>query len=389
MGSIETRHDARREALSLLLLAWMSAACGGDARSADAATASGGGGATAPMSAASSGNAAPASASAGGGASGGTHAGPAGAASTARAGMSAPAAGGGGVPSAGASGGMHAGGGGVSGEAAGSAGMPAAGSGSEPISSGLPKVMTTDGDGPFEVTQNLSSGPEGQSGLFYPTKLGENGVKHPIFVWGCGGTATPSSYANELKRIASHGFVVIAEVSNIGDDGKPLLAAADWIVAENARQGSELYGMLDTTRLGLGGHSIGSVNSFLAGVDKRWTTTVHVAGGSLDDVNDPNAPTTGMGGKNLIHPTAYICSENDVFGNVEKTQKDYDNTTVPVFFTIIAGADHVGATMAGLPVLIAWLRWQLAGETEWRGDFLDPQGQFCTGKYMSHSKNWN
>jgi hypothetical protein len=208
-------------------------------------------------------------------------------------------------------------------------------------------------------------------------------------VWGCGGTATPSSYTNELKRIASHGFVVIAEVSNIGDNGQPLLAAADWIVAENARQGSELFGMLDTTRLALGGHSIGSVNSFLAGVDKRWTTTVHVAGGSLDNVNDPNAPTTGMGGKNLIHPTAYVCAESDVFGNDEKTQKDYDNTTVPVFFTIIAGADHVGATMAGLPVIIAWLRWQLAGEAEWRSSFLDPQGQFCTGKYMSHSKNWN
>lgn len=242
--------------------------------------------------------------------------------------------------------------------------------------------------GPFETMQDLASGPKGASGLFRPTKLGDNGLKHPVFVWGCGGTATPSSYATELSKIASHGFVVIAEVENIGDDGMPLLAAADWIVKENDRSGGPLYQKLDTKKLGLGGHSIGSVNSFLAGVDPRWTTTIHVAGGSLDNVNDPNAATTGMGGKSLIHPTAYICSANDVFGNVEKTEKDYANTTVPVFFTIMSGADHVGAVKVGLPAIIAWLRWQLGGEEERKSQFLDPMGTFSTGIYMSRSKNW-
>jgi hypothetical protein len=252
----------------------------------------------------------------------------------------------------------------------------------------LPPVTSVDGAGPFKTVQDLRSGPKKQSGLFRPETLGDNGVLHPVFVWGCGGMATPSSYASELNQIASHGFVVVAEVENIGDDGAPLIAALDWVIAENERADSPLYHKLNTSKIGLGGHSIGSANSFFAGTDPRWAMTLHVAGGSLDNVNDPSAPTTGKGGKGLIHPAAYICSESDIFGNVEKTQKDYDNTTVPVFFTIIGGAEHIGAVGEGLPVIIGWLRWQLAGEEERRSDFLEPMGMFATGRYKSFSKNW-
>jgi hypothetical protein len=74
--------------------------------------------------------------------------------------------------------------------------------------------------------------------------------------------------------------------------------------------------------------------------------------------------------------------------DLEKTQKDYDSTTVPVYFTIIQGADHTGAARAGMPALIAWLRWHLAGEVERKSSFLEPMGEFCSGKYMSRSKNW-
>jgi hypothetical protein len=56
--------------------------------------------------------------------------------------------------------------------------------------------------------------------------------------------------------------------------------------------------------------------------------------------------------------------------------------------TVINGADHVSATKDGLPVIIAWLRWQLAGETDRRASFLDAKGAFSTGRFVSKSKNW-
>jgi len=252
----------------------------------------------------------------------------------------------------------------------------------------LPPVQNTDGNGPFPTKQELQMGPSKTSGIFRPAELGKDGVKHPIFVWGCGGTATPASYADQLSRVASHGFVVVAEVAEIGDDGAPLKKSIDWIVAENDRVDSPFYQRLNVDKIALGGHSIGSVNSFYLATDPRLTTTLHVAGGSLDNVNDPFAPTTGMGGKKLVHPVAYICSASDVFGNVEKTEKDYGNTKAPTFMTTITGADHTGAPRAGLAAIIAWLRWHLGGETERRAQFLEADGTFTTGKFVSKNKNW-
>jgi len=323
----------------------------------------------------------------GGAATGGASAGSGGAASHAPAGGGAGHAGVNGVSGVGGDG---AGTSGAAGETAGAGGSSddAGIADGGPVTPTLPPADSVDADGPFETTQDLGAGPSGDSGLFYPTDLGRDGLAHPIFVWGCGGGSTPSSYATHLNRIASHGFIVIAEVSTIGNDGAILIAALEWLIAENERPESMFFGKLDTAKVAAGGHSIGSVNTFLIADDPRLTTTIHVAGGSLDDVNDPFAPTTGLGGKGLVHPAAYICSESDVFGNVEKTEADYAVTTVPVFFTIMTGADHVGAASEGLPAIVAWLRWHLGGETERSAMFLDPGGEFQTGKYVSRTKNW-
>jgi len=249
-------------------------------------------------------------------------------------------------------------------------------------------VTSVDTAGPFQTTQKLNTGPSPTSGLFYPTELGKDGLKHPVFVWGCGGMTNPSFYVDVLEHIASHGFIVIGEVSEIGDNGLPLTACIDWIIDENNRAQSVFYQKVDTDKIALGGHSIGSVNSFLVATDPRITTTIHVAGGSLDDIYDPNAETTGKGGRSLVHPVAYISAESDMFGNVEKLEKDYANTTVPAFMTIISGTEHIAITLAALPVMTGWLRWHLGGETERRSMFLDPTGEFCTGIYLSKNKNW-
>jgi dienelactone hydrolase len=183
-----------------------------------------------------------------------------------------------------------------------------------------------------------------------------------------------------MNRIASHGFVAIADVTTTDADGAPLKASMEWLIGENARQQSMFYQMLDTSKIAVGGHSIGSVNAFAIADDPRLTTSIHVAGGSLDN--------QGSSALKLTHPAAYICSESDLFGNVEKAQADYKVTTVPVFLTVMTGSDHVNAARDGLGAIVAWLRWHLGGETERRSMFLDPMGEFTTGKFVSQSKNW-
>jgi len=395
MTSARTRSWLR---LSLYWLSLTALACGDEASTA-APAASSSAGTTAPAQP-SAGTRAPAATSGVSGASGPYTAGLGGPNVSPGAGR-ASAADGGKVASTGAAG-EHSG---AAGQVAGQA-SPAAGIGGEggagtgavagqgatagSAASGprLPAVTSTAADGPFAATQALDSGPKGKSGLFRPRELGQNGLKHPLFVWGCGGSSTPMQYADQLLRVATHGFIVIAEVSTIGDNGAPLKAAIDWILAENARADSPLYGAVATDKIAMGGHSIGSANTFFVAEDPRLTTTIHIAGGSLDDVNSPFAPTTGMGGARLVHPVAYICSMSDTFNNVEKTEKDYANTRVPAWMTVMTGVEHVGAARSGLPATIAWLRWHLAGETERRSAFLDSGGEFNSGIFVSRSKNW-
>ena len=240
----------------------------------------------------------------------------------------------------------------------------------------LAPVTNVDAPGPYEVVIEQSAGPN-RGWIARPKNLGENGLKHPVFSWGCGGGSQPSQYKDHLTRWASHGFVAEAHVStgNLADHKVVL----DWVESENARSGSPYFGKLDTTKIAAGGHSMGSIATFAIAKDPRLTTTIHVAGGSFD----------GNGYKQWVKPTAIIAGANDNLATGNAT-RDWERATVPVWFTVMTGVDHIQAARAGLGPIVGWLRWWLAGETERKAEFIGPNcGAFCTGKYKTQSKNWD
>ena len=274
---------------------------------------------------------------------------------------------GGAAPAAGASAGA--------GEA-GAAAEPTAGA-DAPMQGGgtLPPVDSVDGMGPFEVTIEMGQAPGG-GWVAHPTELGKDGLKHPIFTWGCGGGSQPSQYMDHMMQIASHGFVMESHVSSgeAADHKAPL----DWLIAENDRQGSMYYQKLDVTKIAAGGHSMGSIATFaFEGGEDRLTTTIHVAGGSFD----------GQGYMQLKTPVLMVEGSGDTLA-LSNTDRDYEACTVPVFYTVIDGSDHIYAARDGLPPIIAWLRWQLGGETERMSMFLGANCDFCGGKWQGKSKNW-
>ncbi len=232
----------------------------------------------------------------------------------------------------------------------------------------------TESPGAYRTTQNLRSGPRGDSGLFYPNGTGP----FPVFLWGCGGSLQPRYYVDHMNHIASWGFIVVSEVSS--GNGSELVEALDWIISQNNSPGSVLYQKVDTSKVGAGGHSMGSITTFQMADDPRLSTTIHVAGGSLDG--------NGGGTRNLRNPTAYINGSADALGATANAAKDYRVTTVPVFWGVLDGVTHMGAPDEGLPAITAWLLWHLKGETQRRADFLNSTGEFQTGKWDSQVKNW-
>lgn len=247
----------------------------------------------------------------------------------------------------------------------------------EPVFGGgtLPEVTSIETDGPFATTIDRYAGPSRDGWVVRPTNLGSNGLRHPIFIWGPGAGSDQTDYEDHLRRIASHGFVVYSETST--NTGSEMTAAMDWLIAQNARSTSTYYMKLDTTKIAVGGHSRGSIASFAIASDPRLTTTIHVAGGSFD----------GNGSNNLHKPAAYICGEDDTLAT-PNCERDYRNTTTPVWFTILDGVDHISAAREALPEIVAWLRWHLGGETARSAMFIEPGCYFCGSTQETQYKNW-
>ncbi|MFI8194300.1 hypothetical protein ACIF8T_37185 [Streptomyces sp. NPDC085946] len=254
----------------------------------------------------------------------------------------------------------------------------AAGGGSggptDPPGGTLPPVTDVTAPGPYTVTIDTTAGPGGDGWLVYPANAGQNGVNHPVLVWGPGAGSDPAAYEDMLRQWASHGFVVYSEVSS--SSGDYMVDALDWIEDQNASPSSPLYQDIDTSEVAFGGHSRGSIGTFDVADEPRLETTIHVAGGSFD----------GNGPDNLRNPALYIGGDDDfATSNVER---DYVNTDVPVWFTVLNGTDHIAATRNGQHIITAWLRWHLADEEFRRTrDFLSSGCTFC-GLGETRYKNW-
>jgi hypothetical protein len=212
--------------------------------------------------------------------------------------------------------------------------------------------------------------------VWYPTELGKDGLKHPIFVWGTGSGALPDRYNDHFGIMASHGFVIISP-NKTQKGAADMKAALEYILAENGKSGGTFGGKLDPDRVGMGGHSQGSIATFdHEATEMRLRTTIHIAGGSFD----------GQGSAKVKTPTAYICGETDFA--LSNCQRDFMNVKgQPTFFSVLKGVDHVQCARSALPGMIAWLRWHLAGETELAKAF-SMGGQFHMGIWGSQLKNW-
>jgi hypothetical protein len=253
-----------------------------------------------------------------------------------------------------------------------------AGGSNSASSAKLPPVSSVAADGPFTTTVDSSAGPGRAALVVRPATLGENGLKHPVFIWGPGGGTQPRNYETLMRRIASHGFVVYSEVSR-GANGSEMLAAITWLTSENQRSGGPYHQKLDESKIGVGGHSYGSNSAMSAASDPRIKAFVHAAGSAF----------RGSGkARNLKQPAAFVCGEDDPTANVTDCRTDYMQTGSPVFFTIMANEDHLSTPRAGLSLMVAWLRWHLGGENERRSMFIGDDCEFCKGVYTSVSKNW-
>jgi hypothetical protein len=286
--------------------------------------------------------------------------------------------GGAGTPTGGASGSTATGGAGSGGSATGGTG----GGNSNPGTCTASKATgaNASGSGSHKVTVETNTDAGINEGtIFRPTDLGGS-EKYPIFVWGEGGCSQDGmSNAVAMAEIASHGYFVIADgtskgaanralTGDVAGMGKPLLAYVDWAVAENGKPCSAYHDSLDTTKIASNGFSCGGLMAEGTAADPRLTTW---------GLNSSGLMSANQSFYKTVHTPVLIVLGGASDIAYENGERDYDNISALGIPIILFSKDlgHGGDLFAArggdfTKIDLAWLNWQLKGDTTVTGKGL-------------------
>ena len=276
--------------------------------------------------------------------------------------------------------------------------------------------------GPHDVIVEHDSGLATHT-IYRPSELSMD--EHSVLVWGEGGCMNNGlMFPEYLSEIASHGFVVIADgppgalgagrpngpgaggpppgprpAGGLGEEGgepggpgpaaargmvngTDLIAAIDWLEAENSDRNSRFYNKVDVANVAAMGMSCGGLMSYGASDDSR-VATVGIWNSGLIEADEELY--------NAISGSVIIVTggESDIaYANGKRDFEDLPDN-VPVFYGVFPSVGHGGTYNQdnGGPygiAAVAWLKWQLQGDTSesGRGYFVGGDCGICA------DENW-
>jgi hypothetical protein len=265
--------------------------------------------------------------------------------------------------------------------------------------------------GPFAVVVEHDPGLATHT-IYRPRELSMD--EHPVLVWGEGGCAKNGLLFPEyLSEIASHGFVVVADGPPIarpaggpgaGGGGPPLgggggggggggppadrftmvngtalVAAIDWLEAESKNRNSRFHEKVNVERVAAMGMSCGGLMSYGASSDPRVATVGVWNSGLFEDERNA-AIYAGIHGSVII----VTGGESDIAYANGKRDFEVMPPRIPIFYGVHPAVGHGGTYNQdnGGPfgvVAVAWLKWQLQGDTSaaGRGHFVGDNCAIC------------
>ena len=235
------------------------------------------------------------------------------------------------------------------------------------------------------------TGHDGGGILAYPEQL-SNDQKHAVVVWGPGGGTEPGAYGGIIRRLASHGFVVIALRESPGN-ATQAIPALNWLEKKNNDPNDPLYQKLDMTKVGCSGHSMGGLESEQALIkDDRVITAMLNNSGDLGH--------TAMSQVSTSKTVGIVYGE----GGMERpnAEADYNNQGVKAPACLIkmtggqgnecqqgeCGWGHGSGPWGGMAATVAWMRWHLGGEDNRKADFVGTSGRYINGEILGERGHW-
>lgn len=215
----------------------------------------------------------------------------------------------------------------------------------------------------------------------------------PVLIWGNGGCALNSTnYRGFLTTVASHGFVAVATAVIEGEDDRratsaDLRAGLDWIIAENEREDSPLFGKVATDKVAVMGTSCGGFMSVELGSDPRVDTIGVFNSGVQDadrDDRSPQAPTPDL--LDGLHGPVLLVNGHERDFMLDESQDTFAALNhVPVFYGARHNAGHTGTVFHPgggefANVATNWLRFVLKTDEAAGSEFVGPLCGLCTNE---------
>jgi enterochelin esterase-like enzyme/dienelactone hydrolase len=250
----------------------------------------------------------------------------------------------------------------------------------QPAAPSSEKVVTIEngGQGPYPAIVTEDPSLVGMT-IYRPRDLTPFGNDNPlpVLLWGNGACAnTTEEHKNFLNELASHGYIVLGiglldqieardERSRSRTNSSQLLAALDWITAENERQESLYFGKANTSSVAAMGMSCGGLQALEISSDPRIKTTVVCNSGVLPSPSPmPAMPNLTKESLSKLHaPVLYLMGgPSDIA--YKNAMDDYARIEhVPVAMTNL-DVGHGGTYRRPhggeyAPVALAWVDWHL------------------------------
>lgn len=166
-------------------------------------------------------------------------------------------------------------------------------------------------------------------------------------------------------------------------NGTALVAAIDWLEAENSNPASRFHDKVDVDHVAAMGVSCGGLMSYGASSDPRVATVGIWNSGLFPNESDPNANAKIY---DDIHGSVIIVTggESDIAYANGKRDFGLMPSRVPAFYGVYPSVGHGGTYNQdnGGPfgvAAVAWLKWQLMGDTSasGRGYFVGDECGVC------------
>lgn len=253
-------------------------------------------------------------------------------------------------------------------------------------------------DGNYAVTHETHDAVEprvGQYQVWYPNAVKTSDHRWPAVVVANGSGVNASRYEPLFRHLASWGFIVVGNEDPSTWDGLTTILSLQHLLDLDGDAISPLYGKLDTTAIGLAGHSQGGVSVFNAAtmydLSHLFRAIVPQSACGPDLAESMNWPYSAS----LVSvPTLLMAgtgrSDAESICTLESMYQNYDSISgQPVMMGRLIGIDHSDVLPRGEAYTMAWMLYWLCNDQEAARCFVGDDAEMLSNSQWQDVKHKN